>query len=87
MTILDKLKLKSHKTSLAVKFINDLNLNGKKITILVNSLDSNFDLATRNLQYLYIVKASHVSSYDLIDCQHLIIEQESIKDLNKVLTT
>ena len=87
VTILDKLKLKSHKTSLAVKLINDLNLSGKKITILVNSLDSNFDLATRNLQYLYIVKASHVSSYDLIDCEHLIVEQDSIKDLNKVLTS
>ena len=87
VTILDKLKLKSHKTSLAVKLINDLNLSGKKITILVNSLDSNFDLATRNLQYLYIVRASHVSSYDLIDCEHLIIEQDSLKDLNKILTT
>ena len=87
VTIVDKLKLKSHKTSSAVKLINNLNLSGKKITVLVNSLDSNFDMATRNLQYLYIVKASHVSSYDLIDCEHLIIEQDSIKDLNKILTT
>ena len=87
VTIVDKLKLKSHKTSSAVKLINNLNLSGKKITVLVNSLDSNFDMATRNLQYLYIVRASHVSSYDLIDCEHLIIEQDSIKDLNKILTT
>ena len=87
VTIIDKLELNSHKTSSAVKFINDLDLNGKKITILVNSLNNNFDLATRNLQYLYIIRASHVSSYDLIDCEHLIIEQESIKDLNKVLTS
>ena len=87
VTIVDKLKFKSHKTSLAVKLINDLNLSGKKITVLVNSLDSNFDMATRNLQYLYIIRASHVSSYDLIDCEHLIIEQDSLKDLNKILTT
>ena len=86
VTIVDKLKLKSHKTSSAVKLINNLNLSGKKITVLVNSLDSNFDMATRNLQYLYIVRASHVSSYDLIDCEHLIIEQDSIKDLDKILT-
>ena len=86
VTIVDKLKLKSHKTSSAVKLINNLNLSGKKITVLVNSLESNFDMATRNLQYLYIVRASHVSSYDLIDCEHLIIEQDSIKDLDKILT-
>ena len=87
ISIINNLKLKDHKTSSAVRFINDLGLKGKKVTILVNTLDSNFDLATRNLQYLYIVKASHVSSYDLIDCEHLIIEQESIKDLNRVLTS
>ena len=87
VTIVDKLKFKSHKTSLAVKLINDLNLSGKKITVLVNSLDSNFDMATRNLQYLYIIRASHVSSYDLIDCEHLIIEQDSLEDLNKIFTT
>ena len=43
ITIIDKLKLKSHKTSSAVKLINDLNLSGKKITVLVSSLDDNFE--------------------------------------------
>ena len=41
VSIIDILKTKDHKTSSAVKLINDLGLKGKKITILINHLDHN----------------------------------------------
>ena len=85
VTIFDDLILNSHKTSDLVKILDDFKIKNKKITVIIRDLNKNFDFATRNLQNIYIVKSSSVSSYDLIDCEHLIIDKDSLDDLTKIL--
>jgi large subunit ribosomal protein L4 len=85
VTILDSFKIDSHKTSDLVRILTKLNIVRKKITVITKSNNNNFDLASRNLQNVYIVSSQSVSAYDLIDCEHLVLDKESIKDLNNIL--
>ena len=86
VTILDSFKINSHKTSDLVKILTKLNIVRKKITVITKINNNNFDLASRNLQNVYIVSSQAVSAYDLIDCEHLVLDKESINDLNRILS-
>ena len=86
VTILDSFKIDSHKTSDLVRILTKLNIVRKKITFITKTNNNNFDLASRNLQNVYIVSSQAVSAYDLIDCEHLVLDKESINDLNRVLS-
>ena len=86
VTILDSFKVDSHKTSDLVRILTKLNIVRKKITVITKTNNNNFDLASRNLQNVYIVSSQAVSAYDLIDCEHLVLDKESINDLNRVLS-
>ena len=86
VTILDNFKIDSHKTSELIRVLTKLNIFRKKITVIIKSNNNNFDLASRNLQNVYIVSSQAVSAYDLIDCEHLVFDKESINDLNNILS-
>ena len=85
LVIIDELKMGSHKTSDFVTILKNLGLDGKKITILITGFDQNLDRATRNLKYIYMVEASKVSAYDLIDCEVVLIDKTSITVLTDIL--
>ena len=86
VTILDSFKVDSHKTSDLVRILTKLNIVRKKITVITKTNNNNFDLTSRNLQNVYIVSSQAVSAYDLIDCEHLVLDKESINDLNRILS-
>ena len=86
VTVLDSFKIDSHKTSGLVRILTRLGIVTKKITVIIKSNMNNFDLASRNLQNIYIVSSQAVSAYDLIDCEHIVLDKESINDLNEILS-
>ncbi len=87
LVVLDSLEMGSHKTSAFVNFLTDINLNGKKVTVLVDKIDENIKMATSNLKDVFVVESKKVSSYDLIDCEFVIADENSIKNLIKILST
>ena len=85
--VVEDLNLKSFKTSEFCKVLKDLNIFDKKITILVSVYDKNLDMAARNLRSVYVVDAKKASSYDLIDCELLVVEKPSIDILTNLLAS
>ena len=78
-------KLDSHKTADFVRVLVALQLQNKKVTLLVTGLDDNLDKAVRNLKNVYLVDVKKVSTYDLIDCEVLVIDKDSISILTDIL--
>jgi len=77
--IVDDFKLETHKTSEFVSILKHLKLEGKKLTILISEDGNhNLDLSVRNLRSIHIVDAKKASTYDLIDCDVLIMNRDSI---------
>ena len=86
LMVIDDFELNNHKTSNLVNILKNLGVENKKITLLVSSNDNeNLDMASRNLNNLCLVRASSASTYDLIDCEILIADKESVSALTKVL--
>ena len=85
LVVVDDFTLTSHKTSDFISVLTKLDLQNKKITLLVTGMDENLDKASRNLQDVYLVEAAKVSTYDIIDCDTLVIDRASMAVLTDIL--
>ena len=86
LVIVEDFELDSHKTADFVRVLAALELQNKKVTLLVTGLANNLDKAVRNLKNVYLVEAKKVSTYDLIDCEVLVIEKASVSILTEILS-
>ena len=48
-------------------------------------LADNLDKALRNLKNVYLVVAIKVSTYDLIDCEVILLDKDSVSILTDIL--
>jgi len=85
LVVVDDFTLTSHKTSDFISVLTKLDLQNKKITLLVTGMDENLDKASRNLQDVYLVEAAKVSTYDIIDCDTLVVDKASMAVLTDIL--
>ena len=66
--------------------MKSLELEDKKLTILVaGDGNRNLDLSARNLKNVHLVSSKNASTYDLIDCEILILDQDSVNLLSENL--
>ena len=86
LVVIDNFTLSSHKTSDFISVLKKLDLQNKKITLLVTGMDENLDKASRNLRDVYLVDAAKVSTYDIIDCDTLVVDKASMTILTDILT-
>ena len=86
LVIVEDFELDSHKTADFVRVLAALELQNKKVTLLVTGLANNLDKAVRNLKNVYLVDSKKVSTYDLIDCEVLVIDKDSVSILTEILS-
>tara|TARA_B100000519_G_scaffold175088_1_gene163436 strand:- start:683 stop:1306 length:624 start_codon:yes stop_codon:yes gene_type:complete len=84
--VVEDFTIDSHKTSEFVSVIESLNLKNKKLTVLVSDYNDNLDKSVRNLKNVYLIDAKKASSYDLIDCDVLLMDKASIEFLTDLLS-
>ena len=86
LRVIDELELKSHKTTELLNALKMLDVSEKKITILTARDDNkDLELAARNLSNLQIVPARAASTYELINCEVLIIDKDAMVLLTDIL--
>ena len=79
LLVIDNFNLEDHKTSAFFTVLKNLNLADKKLTILIgDNGNKNLDMSSRNLRNVNLVNSKNASTYDLIDCEMLIIDQDSV---------
>ena len=83
--VLENITVKTPKTNDFAKFLDKLNLLGKKITILVAAYSDDLFLAARNIPNIYLVEATSASTYDLLDCESLLFDKAGLSLINKQL--
>ena len=86
LLVIDNFKLEDHKTSRFFTILKNLNLSDKKLTVLTGDYENkNLDLSSRNLRNVNLVNSKNASAYDLIDCEVLIIDRDSVHVLSESL--
>jgi large subunit ribosomal protein L4 len=83
--VVEDIKLKEAKTRSLARVLEDLGLTGKKLTILVSEITDELYLAARNIPNVYIVAAGRASTFEIMDCEKLVIERSALDVINKAL--
>lgn len=85
IVLLDKLSLASHKTKSYVAFLKAFSLEFTKTLLVLDSLDENVILASRNLAKAQVVDAKFINTYDLLNADRIIIAENALPVINTLL--
>ncbi len=83
--VVDDIRLKEAKTRALAEMLDKLGLTGKKLTILVKAITDDLYLAARNIPNVYIVAADRASTFEIMDCETLVMEQSALDMVNEAL--
>ena len=85
LMVLENIDIDSKKTSDFILFMKNIQIEGKKILILVNSYQENLILSSRNIRNVFVENIKNVSVYDLLDSDVILTDRNGIKTVEQVL--
>lgn len=85
LILLEKLEVATPKTKEMVNILNALEIADKKVLIVVNELEENAILATRNLANVLLIETSEINVFDLVNADVVLMEEASKNALEEVL--
>ena len=83
--VIDEFNIEKPKTKHFIDLLKNLKLSDTKVTVLPSVIDNNLDLVTRNIPNVFVIKATDVSTYDLLDSEILLFDKAGLTLLNKQL--
>ena len=85
ISIIEKIDLKSPKTRSFNDLLKAFGLEDKKTLFVMDGVNKNVYLSARNLKKSEVVTDSEISTYKIVNAQHLIIEENVIEKLQSNL--
>ena len=85
LTILEPFQMDKPSTKQYIDFLAGLNFGDKKTLLVLPEVDKNVYLSSRNLQKARVLAVSAVNTYQLLNCDQLIIAESSIEGLSKLI--
>jgi large subunit ribosomal protein L4 len=83
LMVIKELKVSSYKTKEFFKIVKNLKLNGEKVKFVVENLDKNIKLSSRNLEKVEVEIADNLNTYTALDCKKLIFTKEALKKVGE----
>ena len=83
--VVESLELADFKTKSLVKVINDLKVNGRKVAIVLEDANGNVEIAGHNLPYLLVQQYNHISVYEMMNVNSLIVTKAAVEKFEEVL--
>lgn len=84
LIIVDNIHFETGKTKEAKAFLNDLKVE-KNVLIVVDAIDENMILATRNLNNVILLEANEINTLDIVSADNMIVTEAAIKQIEEVL--
>lgn len=85
LVVVDDIKVATPKTKEMVNMLNSLELMNKKVLIVVNELEENLILASRNLLNIALIEANELNVLDLSYADVVLTTKEGLKSIEEVL--
>ena len=83
--VVENLSFEEAKTSRFASMLKAIDISGKKILLLTASQNDSVLRSGRNIPNCFILEARNVSTYDLLNNQVLLIEEDAVEVLNGML--
>ncbi len=84
LIIVDNIHFETGKTKEAKAFLNDLKVE-KNVLIVVDQIDENMILATRNLNNVILLEVNEINTLDIVSADNMIVTEAAIKQIEEVL--
>ena len=84
LVVIDSFKLASAKTKEVVNILENLKVSNN-VLIVVDELDENMVLATRNLNNVILLEANEINVLDIISADYMVVTEKAIKMIEEVL--
>lgn len=85
LILVDKIELDQPKTKAVVQMLADLNLEDKKVVLVMPEKDKNLYLSARNIPHVKTLLAGSINAYDLLDNEMIIFIEEAVNMVEEVL--
>lgn len=83
MIVVDNFDVEA-KTKAAIAALKNLKAD-KKVLLVVEELNDNVILATRNIKEVVLLEASEINTYDVVAADNMIITEKAVKAIEEVL--
>lgn len=82
IVIIEDLKLDAPKTKDFVNVFANIDAN-KKTVFVLNEIDANLYLSSRNVQNIKVTEVNKLNTYDILNCRKLVFAESSLEYFNK----
>ena len=86
ISIVEDFDFESPKTKSFTDVVNSLGLNGKKSLFVLGGINKNVYLSARNLERSSVVTNSEISTYSIMNAQHLVFLESSLEQIESNLS-
>lgn len=83
--VLEDFNFEAPKTKKMVELLSNLNLSNDKTLLVLNDLNKNVYLSTRNLEGVKIISVSDLNTYDILDAKKMLIVEGSLGAFDQLL--
>ena len=85
ISIIEKIDFKAPKTKDFGKLVKAFGLEGKKTLFIMDGVNKNVYLSARNLEKSEVVTDSEISTFSIVNAQHLVIEENAVEKIQSKL--
>ena len=86
LILVDNIKFETNKTKEMMLLLNKLDLVNEKILLVINELDENICLASRNIGNIKVVLPGEVNTYDVVNADKMLLTESSLQKLEEVIS-
>lgn len=83
--VVDKLVLSTPKTKEMQNILNTLKLDTVNTLVIVNELDENLILASRNIPNILLIDASEINVLDIVAAAKVLVTRDALNSIEEVL--
>ena len=84
--VLEDFTYDTPKTKQFVELLNNFELSGSKVLLVMSNVDSNLALSARNLKLAKIVRADSINTYDILNANKLLICESSFSEIENIFS-
>ncbi|MCD4698557.1 MAG: 50S ribosomal protein L4 [Bacteroidales bacterium] len=82
--VLEDFSFESPRTKSFIEMLSNLELQDKKVLLVLHQSDNNIFLSSRNLQKAKIVSANSINTYDILNANNILLLESSVKEIEKI---
>ena len=84
ITVVEDFAMEAPKTKEFIAITKNLNLDGKKILVVLPETNPVVSLSARNLQNVKVIPASNLNTYDVMNAAGIVLAETSVEAVNQM---